>query len=213
MDKLFTTLKRRRNTWLWIAGGILVIALIAVVVIGPGVGSLVGTAGGGSLLITPANPAIQVGQAVTFKVDMGGSGDSALCRWESSDTRVIRVVGQSSRDSISIEGRQPGQTTLTVSCGGATGSTVVTIGGQSMPVTPANPSVAVGQQAQVKIDLGSAGNPATCRWTSENMNIANVNRQEPGNVALIEGKQVGTVKISVACGLQVGSAGVTVILP
>jgi len=92
MNKILVTWRRRRNALLVGAAGIVLVALVVVIVIGQGSANLLGTAGGGGLNITPANPTIGVGGKVDLKVDVGSDGNPRVCRWDSSDVNIASVL-------------------------------------------------------------------------------------------------------------------------
>lgn len=164
-----------------------------------------------SILVTPTNAFIQVGQTQTFTAmatySNGSSKDiSNLATWSSSN-----IIKASMINNVAT-GLANGNCTITAAFGGQSGTTNLTIGTpvlQSILVTPTNATIKVGQtQTFTAIAIYSNGSTldisSTENWSSSNQSIATM----AGRVAT--GIAAGNSMITVAFDGQSGTAELTV---
>ncbi len=121
-------LSKRNKLFLGIGGGIVVLAVLVVVFFQVGGGELFGAS---ILNISPSNPTINIGQAITASVSTSYSN----CSWSSSNSAIFKVA--SSNKSATVTGVSGGKATLKLKCGLlSTGSTTVTVRTPSQIITP-----------------------------------------------------------------------------
>lgn len=167
-----------------------------------------------SVVITPANPSIMVGNDVQFTATMKNAQGTVLSgktvTWGSSNY----LVGYQMNMTGLVNGRSAGTSVISATSDGVTGTTVLTVGAPPanvayVGVTPTPSSIAVNGTVQLSAQLrDSSGNILTGRtitWSSANTAIATVSSS-----GLVTGKSAGTTSISASSGGVSGSATVTV---
>ncbi|HEX8830652.1 MAG TPA: Ig-like domain-containing protein, partial [Longimicrobium sp.] len=150
-----------------------------------------------SITLSPANPTVQVGATVLMQTvvqDAAGRPIGVDLAWSSSNPGVASV----SPEGL-VTGRAAGTATVTVTAGGKSLSTLVTVPAPppvvaSITLTPANPTVAIGATAQMQAvvrdaeGITMAGVPLS--WGSSDEGVAVVS---PAGV--VTAKAAGTASI------------------
>jgi uncharacterized protein YjdB len=168
-----------------------------------------------SITLSPASPTVQVGATVLMQTvvqDAAGRPIGVDLAWSSSNPGVASV----SPEGL-VTGRAAGTATVTVTAGGKSLSTLVTVPAPppvvaSIAVTPANPTVAIGATAQMQAVVRDAegvtipGVPLS--WGSSAEGVATVS---PAGV--VTAKAAGTASIVVTGGGKTTSTLVTVPAP
>ncbi|MGZ4816244.1 MAG: Ig-like domain-containing protein [Terriglobales bacterium] len=164
-----------------------------------------------SIAVTPANPSIATGQTQQFTATGTYSDGShqviSSPTWTSTDASVATI------DSSGLAtGVGAGTTTIAASSGGVNGSTVLTVNARilvSIAVTPANPSIAVGQTQQFTATgtYSDGGHQviASPNWSSTDASVATIDSS-----GLATGMGVGTTSIGASSGGVNGSTTLTV---
>lgn len=150
-----------------------------------------------AVTVSPASISIAKGQTVVATAQVSVSSGSGTVdktvAWSSADATIASVGAATG----AITGVNPGTTTIRATAGGVTGAATVTVtlGVQSVSVTPSSIALQVGQKATptatVTRDAGVAG---TVSWTSSNAAVASVN----ATTGEITGVAVGTTSIIAA---------------
>ena len=135
-----------------------------------------------SITINPANPRINQGTSMIFTATGKFSdGSTALnlsgLGWKSSKPNIANV-----RQSGIAHGKKSGSVTISATAAGITGTTTLTIGTgtlQSITISPANPSVAVGNTQQFSAtgtfsDGSSQDVTLNSHWSSSAASVATV---------------------------------------
>jgi uncharacterized protein YjdB len=167
-----------------------------------------------SVVITPANPSVMVGNDVQFTATMKNAQGTVLSgktvTWGSSNY----LVGYQMNTTGLINGRSAGTSVISATSEGVTGTTVLTVGAPAasvayVGVTPTPSTIAVNGTVQLSAQLRDAsGNILTGRtiaWSSANSGIARVSVS-----GLVTGVSAGTTTISATADGVSGSATVTV---
>jgi uncharacterized protein YjdB len=174
-----------------------------------------------SIALTPPNPSLAKGTALqlvaTGTYSDGTNQDlTAQVGWSSSDNTVV-VVSNSVGSQGRATGAGVGSATVSATLSGVTGSTTVTVTSAvltSIDVTPTNPSLAKGTQAQ----LAASGTysdgtvqdlTAQVSWTSSNNPVATVSNGA-GTQGRLTGVALGTATISATLSGVTGSTDATV---
>jgi hypothetical protein len=177
-----------------------------------------------SLAVTPANPSIAAGQRQQFTAT-GTYGDgshqnlSSTATWTSSATSVASISGGGGGITLGTPGVAiavaAGSTTIQATSGSISGSTTLTVTAPvlvSIAVTPANPSIAAGQQQQFtatgNYSDGSHQNlTSTATWSSSVPSVATV------SAGLATGIAQGSTTIQATSGSISGSTTLIVSAP
>jgi plastocyanin len=168
-----------------------------------------------SIAVTPANPSIAEGTTEDFKAT-GTYSDSSTqdltgqVTWASSNTAVSSVSNTSGSQG-NASGLAPGTSTISAMIGGIAGSTVLTVTAAalvSISVTPANPSIPVGEVQPFKAtgtysDSSTQDLTGQVTWASATTSVATIDSS-----GIASGIAVGTSAIS--AGLD-GVTGTTVL--
>jgi uncharacterized protein YjdB len=167
-----------------------------------------------SVVITPANPSIMVGNDVQFTATMKNAQGTVLSgktvTWGSSNY----LVGYQMNTTGLVNGRSAGTSVISATSEGVTGTTVLTVGAPAasvayVGVTPTPSTIAVNGTVQLSAQLrDGSGNILTGRtitWSSANTAIATVS-----GAGLVTGKSAGTTSITATADGVSGSATVTV---
>ncbi len=167
-----------------------------------------------SILVTPANPSVEIGQNQQFVATglyAGGSTQdlTGSVSWGSSIPSVATI-----NTSGLATGLAPGQTTITASSGSISSNsavlTVTTAVLISIAVNPVNPSVLVGSTQQFTA-IGTYSDNSTrdlmgsATWNSSNPNAASIS-----STGLASGLAVGSTTISATVLSVTGSTTLTV---
>src|SRR5438445_420717 len=164
-----------------------------------------------SVDVTPPTAVLQVGQtaqlAATPKDGNGNPLSGRVVTWASSNTGVATASVSGLVTAVAA-----GSVTITATSEGQSGSatvTVTTVPVAAVAVTPASPSVQVGQTAQLTATPQDAnGNPLSGRtvtWTSSNQAVATVNA-----TGLVTGAAAGAATITATSEGKSGTAAGTV---
>jgi uncharacterized protein YjdB len=169
-----------------------------------------------SIAVTPATPTIVIAGTQQFKA-MGaysdGSSDlTATAVWSSSDSGVATVSASGMATAVAAGGA-----TIFAKSGGVTGQATVTVPAatlQSIAVTPAAPTVAIGGAQQFKAtgtysDTSTKDLTATVTWTSDNLSAATVSASGLATAVAAGSSNI----IATASGGVHGQATITVPVP
>ncbi len=170
-----------------------------------------------SISVTPVNPSIAPGTTIQFIAIGIYANDArqnltALATWSSSDPGVATIGANGLATSQSV-----GSTTITATYGGFTGSTTLTVAvPQSIAVTPAGPSIAVGTTQQFMATGifpggGTQNLTAWADWSSSNDAIATISNA-PGSKGLAKASSNTTGSVTVTASFESvsGTASLTV---
>ena len=164
-----------------------------------------------SVSVTPAAPSVQVGQSVQLTATPRDAGGNALSgrvvAWATNNAAVATVNGGGL-----VTGVAAGSATITATSEGQNGTAAISVSivpVASVSVTPAAPSVQVGQSVQLTATPRDAsGNPLSGRvvtWVSGAPAVASVNGS-----GLVTGVAAGTAAITATSEGQNGTASITV---
>jgi uncharacterized protein YjdB len=169
-----------------------------------------------SITVTPANPSIAAGQQQQFTATGNYSDGShqnltSTARWTSSTPSVATIAAGGMATGVAA-----GSTVIQATSGSISGSTSLTVTAPtlvSITVTPANPSIAAGQQQQFtatgNYTDGSHQNlTSTATWTSSTPSVATI---AAGGMA--SGVAQGSTTIQATSGSINGSTSLTVTPP
>ncbi len=173
-----------------------------------------------SLAVTPASASIGVGQKQQFTAtgtysDGSHQNLTGIATWTSSTPSVATIAGGR---AISLNtpgvatGIAAGTTTISATSGSVSGSTTLTVTAAtlvSIAVTPANPTIAAGQQLQFTAtgtytDGSHQNLTSTAVWSSSAPSVATV------SAGLATALAAGTTTISATSGSISGSTTLTV---
>ncbi len=174
-----------------------------------------------SIQITPLTPATPIGirtqfQATAVLTDATSLDVSATVTWTSSDDSIVGIsnVGGSRGQGTAVKA---GTATITATLGGVSGSTVYTVGAQtltSIAVTPAASTLAKGATSQFKA-VGTYSDASTfdltgyATWISTAGAVASVSNAA-GSRGVVTGISAGMSTIEAHLGGISGATGVTV---
>ncbi|TMJ02801.1 MAG: hypothetical protein E6H01_06260, partial [Bacillati bacterium ANGP1] len=164
-----------------------------------------------SVTVSPAAPSMQVGQAMQLSAtpkDVGGTAlTGRVVTWASSNTGVATV-----NSSGLVTGVAAGSATITATSEGGSGTSALTVTNvpvASVTVSPAAPSVQVGQTVQLAATPKDAGGAAltgrVVTWASNNTGVATVN-----GTGLVTGVAAGSATITATSEGTNGTAALTV---
>src|SRR5579859_51112 len=169
-----------------------------------------------SIAVTPANPSVALGLTQQFTATGTYSDNSqqnltSTVTWSSSPSTVA-TINSSGLASTSAQGT----TTIKATSGAISGSTTLTVTApvlQSIAVTPANPSVALGLTQQFTAtgtysDNSQQNLTSTVTWSSSLSTIATINSS-----GLASTVAQGTTTITATSGTISGSTTLTVTAP
>src|SRR5271166_4008471 len=172
-----------------------------------------------SIAVTPANPSIAAGQqqftATGTYTDGSHQNLTSTATWTSSTPSVAAITNNSGAGSSGgglATALTAGNTTIQATSGSISGSTGLTVTAAtlvSIAVTPANPSIAAGQQQPFTAtgtytDGSHKKLTATATWTSSAISVATIS----GGLATAVG--VGNTTVKATSGSISGSTGLTV---
>ena len=169
-----------------------------------------------SISVTPSNPNVPVGRSQQFTAT-GSYSDgtfqdiSALVAWSSGTTAVATVNGSGLASGVSA-----GVATVTATLGAISGSTTLTVKAvvlQSLAVTPANPSILVGQSQQFAAtgtfsDSTVQDLTSSAVWSSGNTSVATIS-----GAGLASGVNAGSAAMTARSGSISGSTTLSVAAP
>ena len=166
-----------------------------------------------SLAVTPTNPSLAAGQQQQFTAtgtysDGSQQNLTSTVTWTSSTTSIATISSTGLATAVAA-----GSTTIKAASGSISGSTSLTVTAPSLvsiAVTPANPSLAAGQQQQFTAtgtySDGSQQNlTSTVTWTSSTTSIATIS-----STGLATAVAAGSTTIKATSGSISGSTGLTV---
>lgn len=164
-----------------------------------------------SITISPSSATVNVAWTTTLTATARSANGQAISgvqfTWSSSNTSVATVS-----PAGVVTGVAPGSATISASAGGKTGTATISI--QLAPVdrivvTPANPTVNIGQTLQLTATLYDQQNHVltgrTVTWSSADVTEATVS-----NSGLVTALKRGTVNITASSGGKSGSTTVTI---
>src|SRR5271165_3956116 len=166
-----------------------------------------------SIAVTPANPSIAASQQQQFTAtgtytDGSHQNLTSTATWTSSATSVATISSGGLANGVAA-----GSTTIQATSGSISGSASLTVTAPvlvSVAVTPANPSIAAGQQQQFTVtgtytDGSHQNLTSTATWTSSATSVATISSS-----GLATGVAAGSSTIQATSGSISGSAGLTV---
>ena len=170
-----------------------------------------------SIALSPVNPSVPMATAQAFTATGTFSDSStqtlASVSWSSSDSTIATITNDPTNSGHAFA-LTTGSVTVTACAGSVCGSTATTgIPVVSIAVTPANPSIAVGNTQQFTA-TGTYGDGSTqnltsmAAWSSSTPSVATI---VPGGLAT--SVTTGTSSISATIGGVVGSTVLTVTSP
>jgi uncharacterized protein YjdB len=168
-----------------------------------------------SIAVTPTNPSIAAGQQQQFTAtgtysDGSHQNITSSVTWSSGATAIATINGTGLATSVAV-----GTTVIKAKCGSINGSTSLTVTPPtlvSITVTPANPSIAVGQQQQFTAtgtytDASKKDLTSTATWTSSAPSVATISSGLATSLA------AGSTTIQATSGSITGSTTLTVTAP
>jgi hypothetical protein len=174
-----------------------------------------------TITVSPANPSVPSGLTEQLNATGNYSDGStqnltSQVTWVSATTSVATISNASGSQGLTTALAQ-GTSTISASLSGITGSTALTVTApalQSLTVTPANPSVAVGTTEQFTatghFSDGSTQNLTTqVTWASARTSVATISNAS-GTQGLATAVAAGTSSISASSGSVSGSTVLTV---
>jgi len=169
-----------------------------------------------AVVVSPSSASFTPGQTLQFGASPQDSSGASLTgrvvTWGSGNTAVATVNGTGV-----VTGVANGSATITATSEGRSGTAAVTVTQTAAPVasvsvTPASPSVAIGQTVQLVATPRDAGGTALAgrvvTWTSSNPAVALV-----GGSGLVTGVAAGSTTITATSEGKSGAATVTVTQP
>lgn len=201
-----------------LAGALVVVAFAALAACGGGGGSSTPPPPTlTSIEIGPANPSAAAGTTEQFTAtgiysDSSKQNITSTVTWTSSSTNVA-TIGSAGTNAGLASALSVGSSTITASLSGVSGTTSLTVTAAtlvSIQVTPASPSIAVGDTSQLTAtgiySDGSKHNVTTSvAWSSSSASIASISNTSGSN-GLARGIAVGSATITAA---QDGVSGTT----
>lgn len=175
-----------------------------------------------SISITPSNPSIAIGKTQQFTATGSYSDGStkditASASWASSNTQVAAMSNTAGSTGLATA-LSVGTTSVSASFAGVTSNTatlkVTAVELTSITVTPANPSIIIGNGLQLSA-LGTFSDnttqdlTATATWTSSNTSVAIIS-MTPGSQGFATSIGAGTTTITAASGTVSGNTLLTV---
>jgi uncharacterized protein YjdB len=170
-----------------------------------------------SIAITPANPRIEKGTSIQFKVNgtfSDGSVASNLSNisWKSSKPNLASI-----RQSGIAHGKKSGTVTITASSSGVSGSTSLTVGTGtlvSIAITPVAPTASAGTTQQFTAtgtfsDSSTQDLTLNSHWSSSSASVATI-ANAPSVAGLASCKGAGQTSIGANSDGTTGSAVLTV---
>jgi hypothetical protein len=174
-----------------------------------------------SIAVTPTNQTIVAGtqqqfQATEMFSDATTRDITLQATWSSSDTRVATVGDQAATKGLA-QGLDSGDTTIAAGLSGLSGSTTLTVKKATLltiTVSPANPSIALGNSqpftASGSFDNGTTQDlTTTVTWSSSATGVATVSNAA-GSKGLATSVSTGTTTIEATQGTVSGSTLLTV---
>ena len=175
-----------------------------------------------SIAVTPSNPGIVAGTTEQFTATGTFSDNStqdltSQVTWASADASVATVSNIAGSRGLATA-LAAGTSTISATLGTVTGSTLLTVTAatlDSIAVTPANPSLAVGRSRQFTA-MGSFSNGTTqdlttqVTWASANTALATISNA-PGSQGLASALATGTSSITATLGTVTGTTVLTVV--
>jgi plastocyanin len=161
-----------------------------------------------SISVTPANPSVPTGQTNQFTATGTFSDNSTQdltnqVNWTSSNTAVATISTAAGSQGLATA-VATGTTTISATDGGITGSTVMTVVTpavlQSIAITPANPSIPIGEVQPFRA-IGTYSDNSTkdlttqVHWVSASTAVASISN--------------ASISAGVATGLATGSSQIT----
>ena len=166
-----------------------------------------------SVAVSPAAATVLAGQTLQLTATPKDSAGNPLSGWAmtwASSNPAVTTVDSSGLTS----GVAPGSATITAVSGGQSGTSTITVtttsvSVASVTVSPATPSVTVGQTVQLSATMKDANSNTltgrTATWVSSNTNVATVTGS-----GLVTGVTAGTATITATSEGKNGTATVTV---
>jgi hypothetical protein len=173
-----------------------------------------------SIAVTPANPSIALGQAEQFTAtgtysDSSTKDITASVVWSSS-AKPVATVSNVPRSKGKATSKGAGTATIMAKSGRISGSTTltVTVALVSITVTPANPSIALGQTEQFKAigiysDSRTKDITTSVSWSSSAESVATISNSAGSN-GMATSVAAGTTTITATSGSISGSTTLTV---
>lgn len=169
-----------------------------------------------AIVITPANPRIEVRTSIKFVAtgtfsDGSTGGNLAGVSWKSSKPNLASI-----RSTGIAHGKKSGSVTIKASASGVSGTTTLTVGTgtlQSLAVTPANPTCSVGSTQQFAA-TGTFSDGSTqdislnSHWSSSSASVATI-ANAPSVAGLAQCHAAGTSVIGANSGGTTGSTSMT----
>jgi 6-phosphogluconolactonase (cycloisomerase 2 family) len=173
-----------------------------------------------SINVTPVSPTIAKGTFQLFTAtgiytDNSTQNISTSVTWSSSNLFVATISNAPGSIGLAT-GVSGGKSTITAALNGATGSTVLTVSGASLvsiSVTPANPSIPLGNTQQfiaTGVYSDASTQPLTTAVTWSSSSPAATISNAAGSQGLARATAVGTTTISAAVDGLTGTATLTV---
>lgn len=167
-----------------------------------------------SITVAPASASLFINQSVQLTATLKDSSGKVLTgrtvAWSSSNTAAATVDQSGFVLAIAT-----GTTTITAKSGNATGTSAITVSNvpvKTITISPANPSVIVGQTTTLTATAkDSAGNVLTGRaitWTSSNTNVATIT-----SAGVATGVAVGTDSIRASSGTATSAPATLTVNP
>jgi hypothetical protein len=177
-----------------------------------------------SIAVAPANPSIATGITQQFtatgKYSDGSSQDlTASVQWSSSQSTVAAISNGSGTQGLATS-VATGASLITAALGSVSGSTTLTVTAvtlTSVSVTPASPSILVGNTEQFTAtahysDSSTQDVTTTANWSSSDPTVATISNAA-GAQGLATGVKSGTVTVTAALSPKNGTASLSVTNP
>ncbi len=171
--------------------------------------------------ITPTNPSLTVGLTLPFTATGTFSDDSTLdlttqVVWASSDSETATISNAAGEQGVANAGA-PGQTSISATLDGVTGTTVLTVSEAalvSIEVTPTEQSLAKGRTLQFTAtgtfaDSSQQDLTTQVTWATGDLAIAVVDNAS-GTQGLVTGTGVGVTAVSATLGDITGATDLAV---
>lgn len=182
------------------------------------------TASLNSIVVTPANSGVIVGQARQFTatgVYSDGSSENitALVTWTSSDNDIALPNADTTSNNGLVAGSSAGVVQIRANLAGIAAETALTVTAPTLTaisVTPLNPAAIAADLSRQFTATGIYADGSTANisnavvWTSANTAIATMNANGAANSGLATGQAPGTVQISATLNELSGAATLTV---
>ena len=177
-----------------------------------------------SIAVTPPNPSVTVGNSVAYAAtgtysDGSTQNLTSTSAWSASNSdATIQTTGQAHPGLAT--GASVGGVTITATNSGVSGSAMLTVNAnnstlQSISVSPASPSIAIGVTQQFTAlgtysDGTSRDITASAAWKSSNIADATIESAGQAQPGLATGVLAGNVTITATSGSVSGAASLTV---